>query len=245
MDDLHSTHRRLTRLAAWLGLAALVIGGGTLAGLQLAGSGGRAAAAGAMTAGSRAGRTSLAAAAGRAGAASRAGAAGRAGTVPGAGAAVSSLDSAAPLTVSSNPATAALAGRHFHALRRCLASARRLLASGHRRAARARLRMCIRHFPRLRLLLHAEHGQITFRTRDGKTRTIAFERGVVQSVSGRTFVVKAADGTTFTWHLVHRSIIVRAWHRVGPGKLAAGQHVFVAGPVIGGADDARLVLIRR
>ena len=45
------------------------------------------------------------------------------------------------------------------------------------------------------------YGQVTFQTRDGKTETAVFERGVIQSLSGDSLVVKAADGQTQTWQL--------------------------------------------
>ena len=47
----------------------------------------------------------------------------------------------------------------------------------------------------------AMYGQVTFQTRDGKTETAVFERGVIQSLSGDSLVVKAADGQTQTWQL--------------------------------------------
>ena len=65
-------------------------------------------------------------------------------------------------------------------LRACFAAARHLRASGHRAAARVRLRACIRRYVRLRLgvaevrlrrlrvLIHrAVHGQITIQTENG------------------------------------------------------------------------------
>ena len=45
------------------------------------------------------------------------------------------------------------------------------------------------------------YGQVTFQARDGKTETAVFERGVIQSLSGDSLVVKAADGQTQTWQL--------------------------------------------
>jgi hypothetical protein len=45
------------------------------------------------------------------------------------------------------------------------------------------------------------YGQATFQTRDGKTETAVFERGVIQSLSGDSLVVKAANGQTQTWQL--------------------------------------------
>jgi hypothetical protein len=47
----------------------------------------------------------------------------------------------------------------------------------------------------------AMYGQVTFQARDGKTETAVFERGVIQSLSGNSLVVKAANGQTQTWQL--------------------------------------------
>jgi len=157
--------------------------------------------------------------------------------------------------------------KHDHAgLRRCLAAARHLAKSGHHAAARAERRACLRqHHARVLLLLRrllligSEHGQITLKTRKG-SRTLAFERGVVQSASSSSVVVEAADGTRLTWHLVSKTAVIRvhkraknrnrirgknrAIHRVSASALAAGQRVFVVGAVVGGTDDARLIIIR-
>jgi len=151
-------------------------------------------------------------------------------------------------------------------LRKCLAAARQLRKSGHHAAARAKRRACVRQyhargFLLLRRLLRSggEHGQITFKAKKG-TRTVAFERGVVQAVSSSSVVIKAADGTTLTWHLVSKTAVVRVKNRlkhrlrvlgknrsidrVSASALAAGQRVFVVGAVVGGTDDARLIIIR-
>jgi len=97
---------------------------------------------------------------------------------------------------------------------------------------------------RLRLLARrALHGQITIAAKAGP-RTIAFERGSVQSLSARSVVVKAADGTVWTWQIGRLTLILKAGQRVGPSALAAGQRVFVIGQVTGGADHARRVVIR-
>jgi hypothetical protein len=102
----------------------------------------------------------------------------------------------------------------------------------------------------LRRLLHvrrAEYGQITFKTKKG-SRTVAFERGVIQTASSGSVVVKAADGTTMTWHLVGKTAVIRVKNRTrdraSASALAAGQRVFVVGAVVGGTDNARLIIIR-
>jgi hypothetical protein len=103
----------------------------------------------------------------------------------------------------------------------------------------------VRRFLRLRLrLLRGLHGQITLQTKHG-ARTIAFERGVIRSVSGSAIVVKAADGVTWTWDLIAKTAVFQARRRATTQALATGEHVFVVGPVLSGADDARLIIIRR
>lgn len=151
-------------------------------------------------------------------------------------------------------------------LRTCIAAARQLAKSGHRSAARAKRRACLREYHargllllRRLLLVGGEHGQITFRTKKGSS-TVAFERGVIQTASSSFIAVKAADGTTVTWRLVSKTAVVRVKHRasgrvrvggknrtidrVSASALAAGQRVFVVGAVVGGTDNARLIIIR-
>ena len=151
----------------------------------------------------------------------------------------------------------AAASPRLHA---CIASARHLRAAGHRVAARTRLRACVRRFRRLRaalirgarardarlalLLRRAMHGQFTVASKKGP-KTIAFERGTVQSVSGGAVVVKAADGVTWTWQVGSDTRLFLAGHRVGAGALAAGRRVAVLGLVTSGTDQARRVLIRQ
>jgi hypothetical protein len=147
---------------------------------------------------------------------------------PGAAAAASSF--AGP---GSTPAAAPVA--------RCRRAAARLRAAGHPRAADAVGRAC----PRLRRVRRGggEYGQFTFRAPSG-TRTIAFERGTVQSASSSSVVVRAADGTTETWQLTSSTVVRRSGQKAAAGTLAAGDRVFVGGPVAHGARDARLAVIR-
>jgi len=211
------------RWAAGLAVAALLIGGGSVLGAQLAGGRPANSATALLTANAPAaasGQLDLAAVLGG----------------------QSSSAALSAVALANGQASRALASRGGQ--RRCLAEARRLRATGHRAAARAKLRSCIRGFRRLRLLPHGIHGQLTIKTKSG-FRTFAFERGVISSVSGSSVVVKAADGTTWTWHFFAKTIVVRARHRVGTAALAAGEQVFVIGPVVNGADDARLIVIRR
>jgi hypothetical protein len=141
-------------------------------------------------------------------------------------------------TAAASAAPQAGAGAAVH----CRAAARRLRAAGRPWAARAALRACGRRLPRLRVLAGI-HGQFTFETKSG-ARTLKFERGVVVSVSSTAVVVRAQDGTTWTWDLVSNTVVRQDARRAATSALSAGQHVFAAGPVTGGANDARLIVIR-
>jgi hypothetical protein len=86
-------------------------------------------------------------------------------------------------------------------------------------------------------------GQFTFETKAGP-KTLAFERGTVASVSGGDVVIRAKDGTTWSWTLVSDSVVRENGAKTATGALSAGDLVFVGGPVVSGAHDARLVVIR-
>jgi hypothetical protein len=86
-------------------------------------------------------------------------------------------------------------------------------------------------------------GQFTFETKTGP-KTLAFERGTIQSVSGGQVVVRAKDGTTWSWTLVGDSVVRQDGSKTTSRALSAGQPVFVGGPVVSGTHDARLVVIR-
>jgi hypothetical protein len=116
-----------------------------------------------------------------------------------------------------------------------------LHASGHGAAA-CRHSLCRRRVARLRPLLRGIHGQITFESARGP-RTLAFERGTVGSVTPSAVTVTATDGTTWTWHLARDTVLRRAGRRVNAASLARGERVFAGGPLIGGADDARIIVI--
>lgn len=125
----------------------------------------------------------------------------------------------------------------------CARLARALRRTGHPAASRRIAAFC--RDPLLRLAaVGGMYGQVSFKAKDG-TKTVAFERGTVRTVVGSVLVVQASDGTTMTWHLVAGSVVRQDGHKVAASKLAAGDLVFVGGQVIGGADDARLVRIRK
>jgi hypothetical protein len=125
----------------------------------------------------------------------------------------------------------------------CATGAGDLRAAGHPRLARRAAAVCRGRLGRLRLLIRGEHGEVTYRAKDGTSKTLAFERGKVTAVSGSDVTVAAADGTTWTWHLVGDSVVRQGGRKVSPSSLAAGQQVFAGGPVLNGTDDARLIVI--
>jgi hypothetical protein len=86
------------------------------------------------------------------------------------------------------------------------------------------------------------YGEVTYRGQDSSARTLAFERGVVTS-AGSDLVVKAANGTTWTWQFTGSTVVRKGGAKVSRSDLASGEHVLLAGPVVSGARDARLVFI--
>ena len=126
----------------------------------------------------------------------------------------------------------------------CATAVADLRAAGHPRLARRAAAVCRGRLGRLRLLVRGEHGEVTYRTQGGTAKTLAFERGTVIAVTGTAVTVQAADGTTWTWHLVSDSVVRRDGKKVSASSLAAGQQAFAGGPVVNGTDDARLIVIR-
>jgi hypothetical protein len=88
------------------------------------------------------------------------------------------------------------------------------------------------------------YGQVSYRGKDNTTRTLAFERGTITSVSGH-LVVKAANGTTWTWTYVSDTTVRQGGQKVSRSDLASGQHVLVAGQLAAGNRDARVVIVAR
>jgi hypothetical protein len=86
-------------------------------------------------------------------------------------------------------------------------------------------------------------GTVTFHNKTG-FHTLSFERGSIQSVSGSDVVIKAADGTTWTWQVVSDTVVRKNGSKTTASALSAGETVFAAGPVTNGARDARLIVIR-
>ncbi len=114
-------------------------------------------------------------------------------------------------------------------------------APGSAAGSRARAGHCRREH--LLRLVRGMYGQVAYHGRAG-TVTLAFERGKVESAGGGHLVVRAADGTTWTWDLAGNAVIRERGTTAPAGALSGGARVFVAGAVSGGSKQARLVLVR-
>ena len=112
-------------------------------------------------------------------------------------------------------------------------------AAGNRADSPARVRWAL---GRLRHLGGVD-GTATFHNKTG-FHTLSFERGIIQSVSGSDVVIKAADGTTWTWHVVSDTVVRKNGAKTTTSALSAGETVFAGGPVVSGARDARVIIIR-
>jgi hypothetical protein len=133
------------------------------------------------------------------------------------------------------------------------ARARRVARAAHRAGLRRlarRIGIGAAHCHRARrrifafFLLRGVDGQFTVQTRKG-TKTLAFERGVIQSVSaGKSITVKASDGTTWTWDLVSTTVVRDRQGKVSESELTTGTPVWAGGPVVEGTKDARLIVVR-
>jgi hypothetical protein len=88
------------------------------------------------------------------------------------------------------------------------------------------------------------YGQFTFDSKKG-ARTVAFERGTVTSVSGGDVVVRARNGTSWSWTLTGASVVREDGKPAKTSALAPGQLVFTGGPVSGSTRDVRLIVIRK
>ena len=109
-------------------------------------------------------------------------------------------------------------------------------------AANAPLWRIRRVLARLRAL-GGIHGEFTYQNARG-FHTLAFERGTIIDVNGSDLVVSAPDGTVWTWLIVNNTVVIQSGSRTTINSLADGETVFTGGPVIDGARDARLIVIR-
>ena len=171
-------------------------------------------------------------------------------------AALNSADTPGTLALTSSSSAAGVAGASAagattaHPCAVALKSARAARQAGHPAAARVAWKAAgprcrwLRHRLVRAALLRGIDGQFTFRGKGGTIRTLAFERGVVQAVSGSNVVVRAADGTTWTWDLVSNTVVRENGSKTSQSALATGEPVWVGGPVLSGIKDARLVVIK-
>ncbi len=95
---------------------------------------------------------------------------------------------------------------------------------------------------RLRLLGGVD-GTVTFHNKTG-FHALSFERGTIESVSSSDVVIMAADGTTWSWQFVSDTVVRKNGAKTTTSALSAGETVFAGGPVVSGARDARLIVIR-
>jgi hypothetical protein len=150
------------------------------------------------------------------------------------------------------PAVKAAVAAKIRACRRAVAALRAARRTGRpalikaaRKAVAVRCHGLLRRHRLLRfVLLRGVVGQFTFRTKQGTLRTLAFERGVIESVSGSAIVVRTVTGITEVWHLVGNTVVREHGQKTSRGALTSGEPVWAGGPVISGARDARLIVIR-
>ena len=116
------------------------------------------------------------------------------------------------------------------------------LSSADSNAATVPLRRIRLALARLRAL-GGVHGEFTYHNASGY-HTLAFERGTIVSVSGSDLVVRAPDGTEWTWQIVSNTVVRQNGAKTTTSALADGQTVFTGGPVVSGAMDSRLIVIR-
>jgi len=238
-----------------IALAALLAGGGVIAGMSLASTNLSAApAASTGTSGSgSAGGAGGAAAQGSGAPASQAALLDATLTAAGAPNAAVTTSAAGATAPASGSAAGTGATATAPAVRRCAQlrrAARAARRAGHPRlseADRAALARCrfIRHRIVRFFLLRGVDGQFSFKAADGTVRAIAYVRGVIESVSnGTSIVVKAADGSSWAWQLVGTTVVRDSSGKISQSTLAVGQPVWVGGPVVGGVKDARLIFVR-
>jgi hypothetical protein len=135
-------------------------------------------------------------------------------------------------TAAASPASGAVSGARGAQLNTALTDAAAA-------APRARVRWAL---GRIRHLGGVE-GNVTFRNKEG-FHTLSFERGTIQSVSGSDIVIKSPDGTTWTWKIVSDTVVRQKGGKTTASALSAGEQAFAGGPVVSGARDARLIIIR-
>jgi hypothetical protein len=239
LPDQQQGRRKALHWTAGLLVAVLLAGGGTIAGMRLAGQSSPASGDAAP------GQSGPAAPAQRQGALlnETLNDASAPGALTAAGATLTGGTGGAAAGTQAGMATkgSACAGAHRVARDAHRAGLRRLarrigIGAAHCRRARRRIFAFF--------LLRGVDGQFTVQTRNG-TKTLAFERGVIQTVSaGTSITVKASDGTTWTWALVSATVVRDRQGKVSQSELTTGTPVWAGGPVVQGTKDARLIVVR-
>jgi hypothetical protein len=230
-------HHKALRWTAGLLAATLLAGGGTIAGMRLAAHSSPGTSSGAAT--GQAGPAGTASQGALLNAtlsdASSPGALTMGATLTGTGA---STGGAAAGAAGKAPACARASHVSRVARRAGLPRLSRRIGTGAAHCRRARRRV-LAFF-----LLRGVDGQFTIQTKKG-TKTLAFERGVIGSVTaGKSITVKASDGTTWTWDLVGTTVVRDRQGKIGQSALTSGTPVWVGGPVVQGTKDARLIVVR-
>jgi hypothetical protein len=249
-----SDRRKARRWTVGIALAALLAGGGVIAGISLASTTLSAApAASTGTSGSGTAGSGGGGAAAEGGGAAPAGQAAlldatlNAAGSPDAAVTTSAPGATAPAAAGTGATVTAPAVRRCAQLARTARAARRTghpRLSGAARAATARCRFIRRRIVRF-FLLRGVDGQFSFRAADGSVRTLAYVRGVIESVNnGTSIVVQAADGSSWAWQLVSTTVVRDGTGKISESSLAAGEQVWVGGPVVSGVKDARLIFVR-
>jgi hypothetical protein len=237
-EHTRKDHRKALHWTAGLLAAALLAGGGTIAGMRLAAQSPPGTSSGAATGQSGPGGTAQQGAllnetlsdASSPGALTT-GAALTGGTGAAAGGAAAGAAAKAPACARAGHVSRVARRAGLHRLARRVG-----IGAAHCRRARRRVFAFF--------LLRGVDGQFTIQTRKG-IKTLAYERGVIQSVTaGKSITVKASDGTTWTWDLVSATVVRDRQGKIGQSALTSGTPVWVGGPVVQGTKDARLIVVR-
>jgi len=143
-------------------------------------------------------------------------------------------------------------------IRACFEAADNLRKAGDHKLGRKVFAECEL---RLRRDFKGLHGEVTYGTKKNPATfaTLGFERGVVTAVNTvaatpttpeavASVAVQAADGTSITWNVVSglpgsNTDVIKNLHVQADTTLAVNEHVFIVGPVVSGADNARVILI--
>jgi hypothetical protein len=223
-------HRKALHWTAGLLAAALLAGGGTIAGMRLASN------------------SSPGASTGQPGSAASAQQGALLNDALSAASSPGALTTGAALAGGAG-APAAGAAAKGHPCARAGHASRAARRAGMSRLSR-RIGMGAAHCRRARrrvfafFLLRGVDGQFTIQTKKG-IKTLAYERGVITSATaGKSITVKASDGTTWTWDLVSTTVVRDRQGKVGQSALTSGTPVWVGGPVVQGTKDARLIVVR-